>query len=129
MKTRETREVVAALLLAPSATKILVTRDGTEISRAVLGPRLQMHRQAAVRLLEGLALWFQRTVRVVLCVDDRCAGSDRSLMDAFGVGMTRLHDEVDIVVLCSERRRAMWRGGHGDFGDLRLALRRALGAS
>lgn len=94
MKTRDTGEVVAVLLPDRAQTKILVTRDGIEILRAVLAPPSQMHRQAAARLLEGLSLWFQRTVRVVLCVDDRCDSSDPSLADAFGLGTSRQHYEV-----------------------------------
>ena len=112
MKTRDMGKVMAVLLPDPAETKILVARDA-------------MHPLAAVRLLEGLALWFQRTVRVVPCVDGRCDGCSLSLVDAFGVGTTRLHDEVEIVALRSEHRRAIWRGGQGDFGDLRVAMGRA----
>lgn len=110
--TRDSGEVVALLLPDSARTKILVTRDGTEILYAALG-------------LEGVALWFQRTVRVVLCVSDRCDGSDRSLMDAFEVGTTRLLDEVDIVPLRSDRRRAIRRGDYRS----RVAMRHALGVS
>lgn len=129
MSTRDKGEVVAVLLPNHAETKILVTRDGTEILHAVLGPPSQMHPQAAVRLLEGLALWFERTVHVVLCATDQCDGSYLSLADTFGVGTNRLHYDVEIVPLHNARRPALRMGHRGDFGDLRLVMRRALGAS
>lgn len=129
MKTRETGEVMAVLLPDHAQTKIPVTRDGSKVLQAVMGRPSQMHPQAAVRLLEGLALWFQRTARVVLCVSDRCDGSDLSLTDAFEVGTSRLRHELESVSMRSERRWAIGRGVQGDFGDLRAAMRRALGAS
>lgn len=129
MKTRETGEAMAVLLPDHAQTKIPVTRDGSKILHAVMGPPSRMRLQAAVRLLAGLALWFQRTARVVLCVSGRCDGSDPSLTDAFEVGTTRLRHVLESVPMRSERRRAIGWGGQGDFGDLCVAMRRALGAS
>jgi hypothetical protein len=121
-------EIVVALSPAPRTTRVLAIHCGQEVLRAVLGPPCQMHSQAAPRLLEGLALWYQRPVRVVLCVDEPCDGYDLSLSDTFGFGGKALHYEVDIVPLRADRRRSTRLPGRGDFGDVRAALRHALGA-
>lgn len=87
------------------------TRDKGEVV-AVWVPPAATPPQAALRLLEGLALWFQSTVRVVHCVGGRCDGSDLSLADACGVGTIQRH-------------RAILRDRQGDFGDVHVAMRRA----
>ena len=87
-----------------------------------------MHARAAPTLLEGLALWFQHPLRVVLCVDDLSSGFDLSLEDGFGLGDKPLHYEVEVARLHADRRRSLHMPGRGDFGDLRATLRRAMGA-
>ncbi len=121
-------EITVAVSPSHQSTRLLVVRRGSEILRAELGPPAQMHAQAAPRLLEGLALWFQHPLRVVLCVDDLSSGFDLSLEDGFGLGDKRLHYEVEVAHLHVDRRRSLRLPGRGDFGDLRATLRRALGA-
>lgn len=99
-------------------TKVLATSGADEILRAVLGPASQMHPRAAATLLEGLALWHQQPLSVVLCVGDRSCGSSLGLCDALGLGSSGVHYEVGIV-LAEERRRARRLGGPGDFRALR----------
>ncbi len=69
-------------------------------------------------LLEGLSLWLQRPLSVVLCADAEETSSALGLCDGFGIGRETLHYEVEVV---DPRRR---RHGLGSFRDLRqLSLR------
>jgi hypothetical protein len=109
--------------LAPEATRvrILMTGPEGEMMRAVLGPASCMHRRAAATLLEGLSLWHQQPLSVVLVADDQLAGSEMGLFDALGFGARTLHYQVGIAVRGGHRPRRL--GGMGNFRDLRqLAL-------
>jgi hypothetical protein len=109
------------LFLKPTreTTRLYLTVSGRELLRAVLpppGPRI--HPRAAPLLLEGLALWLQRPVSVVLCAvdgDDSCA---LGLSDSFGFGHQTAHYDVEVV---DPMQRL---SGLGSFADLRrLQLR------
>ncbi len=128
MTTRTMSEVVAGLSPHHNEAQMLVARGRAEILRPSLGPPLQMHPNAAARLLEGSALWYQRPSRVVPCVAEACDGFDLSLGDCFGVEESRRHDELEMVSLRHDRRRASHAPGHADVRDLRVAMHRALGA-
>jgi hypothetical protein len=109
--------------IAPEAThvRVLVTGPEGEIMRAVLGPPARMHPRAARTLLEGLALWQQQALSVVLYVDGPDDGCAMGLYDALGLGERTLHYEVGIAVKGAGRRRRL--GSVGNFRDLReLAL-------
>ena len=111
------------VLLKPTAlsTRVLVTSDGDELLKAELPPpSCQTHPRAAPTLLEGLALWLQRPLSVVLCADAQGTSSALGLCDGFGFGHRTMHYEVDVV---DPRRRLR---GLGPFRDLRrLQLRGA----
>jgi hypothetical protein len=80
--------------------------------RAALPPPGVAHPRAASLLLEGLSLWMDRPLSVVLCAD---AGGDSSalgLCDGFGFGNENLHYSVEVI----ERGR---RPSMGTFRDLR----------
>ena len=71
--------------------------------------------------LEGLSLWTQQRLSVVLAVDELapsfCGSTD--LCDALGYGTRSLHFEVGVAV--RHPRRARRRiDGVGDFRDLRV---------
>jgi hypothetical protein len=100
-------EITVALSPSHQSTRLLAVRRGQEILRAELGPPSQMHAHAAPRLLEGLALWFQHPLRVVLCVDELSTGFDLSLEDGFGLGDKRLHYEVEVATRQTDRRRSL----------------------
>jgi hypothetical protein len=81
-----------------------------------------MHPRAAATLLEGLALWHQEALSVVLCADSPDGGCAMGLCDALGFGVRSLYYEVAITSGARRPRRASL-GGLGDFRDLqRLAL-------
>lgn len=89
-----------------------------ERMRAVLGPATRAHPRAAETLLEGLALWHQRALSVVLCVD---VGGDTSalrLEDALGFGVRNVHFDVE-VALREPVRRPRRLAALGNFRDLR----------
>lgn len=82
-----------------------------------MGPAGAAHPRAAATFLEGLALWHQRPLSVVLCADDSDDGSAMGLYDALGYGVRTLHYEVGVAVRGARPRRTL--GGLGDFRDLR----------
>lgn len=109
------------VIVAPKTheTQLLVMQGEHEVLRARLGPPAQVHRLAAPLLLEGLSLWYQRPLSVVLCADEQPSGCPitRSLSGAHGLGEVTLSYVVDVVG--PGRRRGRRLGGPGDFRRLR----------
>jgi hypothetical protein len=107
----------------PDRVRILATTPTHDILKAVLGPAKHAHPRAAATLLEGIALWHQRPLCVVLSADDSGDGTALGLCDALGFGRT-LHYEVGVAFVRGRaRRRYRDLRGLGDFRDLRqLAL-------
>jgi hypothetical protein len=102
-------------------TRMLAMSGPDEMMRAVLGPAAEAHPRAAATLLEGLSLWHQRPLSVVLCVSNKSYGSELGLCDALGYGHRNVHYELGVVVQPVRGRRRL--GGFGDFRALRrLAL-------
>jgi hypothetical protein len=105
----------------PDQVRILAMTPTGDLLKAILGPITGAHPRAAPTLLEGLALWHQRPLSVVLSVEDADDGCAMGLCDALGVGRT-LHYEVG---LAFPERRAHGRRhrrdvrGMGDFRDMR----------
>lgn len=100
------------------STRLLGMCGPDEILRAKLGPASHVHRWAASTLLEGLALWYQEPLRVVLCADSEAIASPLMLTDGLGLGDRTFHFEVEVV----DRRRvpgAERLRGIADFSDLR----------
>lgn len=93
-------------------------RGPQEIMRAILGPSKETHPRAAATLIEGLSLWYQRPLRVVLCVDDTLNSSALNLCDALGFGQRAIHYEIGIAVRDRQPKRNRI-GGVGDFRALR----------
>lgn len=105
----------------PDRVRLLATTPTHDLLQAILGPIRTAHPRAAATLLEGLALWHQRPLSVVLSADDTDDGSALGLCDALGYGRT-LHYEVglafpDRVARARRRRRALH--GLGSFRDMR----------
>jgi hypothetical protein len=90
-------QMTATVRITTDETRILV---GDETGDRLIGrlPTLKgSHRWALRALLESLALWSQRRVRVVLCADDSCDWQSLGLSDALEFASDSLHLDVDIV--------------------------------
>ena len=113
------------VVVAPTAesTRLLAMAGPHELLRAKLGPASQVHRWAASTLLEGLSLWHQEPLRVVLYAESEAISSPLMLTDGLGFGYQTFHFDIEVVdrrpVSGAQRLR-----GIGDFRDLRdLAYR------
>jgi len=99
-------------------TRILMMEGRDERMRAVLGPATRAHPRAAETLLEGLALWHQKALSVVLCADVEDGTSPLRLEDALGFGVRNVHFDVE-VALRGGGRRPRRISSLGSFADLR----------
>jgi hypothetical protein len=102
-------------------TRLLVVSGERDLVKAVLPPSYGAHPRAAATLLEGLSLWHQQRLSVVLYVDEPERSSCAlSLCDALGNGERNVHYEVGVAVREARRPGAARRiAGVGDFRDLR----------
>jgi hypothetical protein len=106
--------------IAPERGQVrILARSGPhDLLKAILGPFAASHPRAATTLLEGLALWHQQRLAVVLCADEESDGSALGLCDGLGYGRASLH--YDVGLACPVRRPRRRRiQGLGDFSDLR----------
>lgn len=103
---------------AQHETRLLLMHHQNELLKAALPAPSQAHPRAAQTLCEGLALWLQRPLSVVLYADATDCSSALDLCDGFGFGRTTVHYEVEVIDPRLPRRRL------GSFRDLRqLELR------
>lgn len=118
------------VVLIPSATRtrVLLSHGPDELLRAVLPPPSQLrHDRAAITFLEGLALWLNVRLDVVLSVDAREAGLCLGLTDEMGLGLRSVYFDVEVLDRSARRRRGQRIRGIGDFADLRQLRLRWLG--
>ena len=110
------------VVIAPSATRtrVLVTDGSDELLRAILpSPSQLRHERATITFLEGLALWLDAKLHVVLSVDAKEAGFCLGLTDEMGVGVRSLFFDVEVRDRRARRRPGRRIRGVGDFADLR----------
>ena len=108
------------LLPTPKWTRLLVSHGPDELLRAILPPPSQVrHERAAATLLEGLSLWFDTTLPVVLSVGAREASFCLGLTDEMGIGVHSVFYRVEVAERGRRRRRGTRIRGVGDFSDLR----------
>jgi hypothetical protein len=100
-------------------TRILMVHGQNEVMKAVLGPAAASHPRAAATLLEGLSLWHQTPLSVVLSADAEASSCGLSLCDALGFGHKTLHYEVAVALRGRHRQRRSRLAGLGDFRELR----------
>lgn len=102
-----------------SRTRLLLLDGRDELLRAVLPPgHLLRQRRAASTLLEGLSLWLDARLSVVLSADETEASYYLDLVDEIGQPTHGLYFEVQLVERHA-RRRPRRLGGVSDFSDLR----------
>jgi hypothetical protein len=100
-------------------TRILLTHGPDELMRAILPPASRMrYDRAAPTLLEGLAMWLDQPLHVLLSADAQNVWSSMGLTDEVGLGVHGLFYRV-LLIEPSLRRRATRIRGIGDFSDAR----------
>jgi hypothetical protein len=108
--------ITVAIAATFEETRLLATRGTREVLRARLMPSSLAHRWAMPLLLEGLALWCQQPVRVVLYAESAALSSGSQLVDDLGFGRCTLFYEVELL----ERVGGGAEGGtRGGFDELR----------
>ena len=99
-------------------TRVLVMAGRDEVMRAILGPTRASHPRAAATLLEGLSLWHQQALSVVLCADASASLSATRMLDELGFGVKTVHYDVEVAFRAPPRRGRRLQG-FGNFGELR----------
>ena len=117
-KARTMERLTVTMQPLPRETRILMMLGRDEMMRAVLGPATASHPRAAATLLEGLSLWHQQALSVVLSADALECSSATHVIDALGFGAKSVHYEVEIALRAHHRRGRKIRG-MGHFADLR----------
>jgi len=112
------RRLIVTMQPLPRETRILVMAGRDEVMRAILGPATASHPRAAATLLEGLPLWHQQRVSVVLCADVEASSSATQMFDDLGFGTKTVHYDVELAFRADHRRGRRLQG-FGNFGDLR----------
>ena len=115
---------LVTIAACPRQTRMLVTQGPDELLRAVLpgAPRIR-HPQAVTTVLQGLSLWLDQRLCVVLSVDEPEGSLCLGLTDTLGFGHDTLHYQVREVARAHRRGRRL--RGVGDFRQLYLLSRAA----
>jgi hypothetical protein len=108
----------------PTQTRVLITQGSRDIGKAILPPSGSAHPRATATLLEGLSLYMNERLCVVLSVDEWSASSDSlGILDSLGHGERSVFYEVAVAARLSRasRRRVgrVLRLPGSDFRDLR----------
>ena len=98
------------------STRVLLHRAQRDLLRAGLPAPSQGHPEAAERLLQGLSLWLQQPLSVVVYADARGNSSALGLCDGFGFGVETEHYQVEV----------LRPGRHQGLGSFRELRQRAL---
>lgn len=97
--------LTVAITVQNSLTHLLLSRSQNPLIKAVLPSIREAHPRALLTLLEGLALWHQTRLCVVLCADaqGRLNGLDR-LYDCLIRENNRLYYDVGVAMLPESTR-------------------------
>lgn len=117
-KARTMDRMVVTMEPLAHETRVLVMQGRDERMRAVLGPMTSSHPRAAATLLEGLALWHQQALSVVLCADVEASLSATRMIDGLGFGVRSVHYEVEVALRAHREQSRRFRG-FGNFAHLR----------
>jgi hypothetical protein len=113
--------IVVTLAPEREKTRLLMADGERDLIKAVLPSPSFAHPRAAATLLEGLSLWHQTPLSVVLVVDESDHSSGTMfLSDALGFGEKTIHYEVAVACRSPQRRHPRQRiDGIASFSDLR----------
>lgn len=117
-KARTMERMTVTMQPLPRETRLLAMAGRDEVMRAILGPATASHPRAAATLLEGLSLWHQQALSVVLCADAPGSSSATRMFDDLGFGVKTVHYDVEVAFPAHPRRGRRIQG-FGNFGDLR----------
>ena len=113
-------EYTVVLIPTTIRTRALVSRGPDELLRALLPAPSQVRRErATVTFLEGLSLWLDARLRVVLCVDAQQASFCLGLTDEMGRCLRSVFYAVEVRERGVRRQREHRIRGLGDFVELR----------
>lgn len=102
-----------------SRTRLLLLDGQDELMRAALPPgHMLRQRRAASTLLEGMSLWLDTRLAVVLSADEAEASYYLDLVDDLGGPASSVYFDVHLVERRA-RRRPRRLGGVSNFADLR----------
>ena len=128
--TTKSMQTKYTVVMVPSATRtrVLLSHGPDELLRAILpSPSQLRYDRGAVTFLEGLSLWLDAKLHVVLSVDEREVEFCLGLTDEMGIGMRSVYFDVEVHERGRRRRRGQRIRGVGDFTDLRQLCLRWLG--
>jgi hypothetical protein len=117
-KARTMERITVTMQPLARETRLLAMAGRDEVMRAILGPTTASHPRAVATLLEGLSLWHQQALSVVLCADVEASSSATRMFDDLGFGTRTVHYDVEVAFLAHPRRGRRIHG-FGNFGDLR----------
>ncbi len=107
------------LSTSTSRTRLLLLDGQDELMRAALpSGQLLRQRRAAKTLLEGIALWLDAQVSVVLSADEAEPSYYLDLVDELGMPTRSVYFDVRLVERAGRRQPRRLRGV-SDFSDLR----------
>lgn len=109
------------LLVVATATqtRLMLTHGPQELMRAVLPPLTHIpNAQAVGMLVQGLALWVDRPLRVVLCANASGTTYWLGLTDARGCGARSLFYEVQLVQPVDRRNAGRVHTFGGDWVEV-----------
>jgi hypothetical protein len=118
--------IVATIVPSRQQTEVLVMDGPHEVLKARLPTSVEAHRSALRTVLEGLSLWYQQPLRVVLSADCSSMWESLGLTDAFGYGYATLYYTVEVVPPHHQRSRGRRIQGLGNFRQARRTLRLAV---
>lgn len=113
-------EYTAVIIPTTTQTNVLVSHGPHVLVRALLpAPSRARHERAATTFLEGVSLWLDARLRVVLCVDAQAAGFCLGLTDEMGRAIPSVFYEVEVRGPGVRDRHEQRIRGIGDFAELR----------
>ncbi len=111
---------MVVIISSATRTRVLLSHGPDELMRANLPPPSQVrHERSVIAFLEGLSMWLDAKLHVVLSVDAKEAGFCLGLTNEMGIGRCSLYFDVEVLDRGARGRRGERIRGIGDFADLR----------
>ena len=100
-------------------TRLRMSHGPDELLRVIVPPPAQVRHETTAPILEGLSLWLDAQLAVVLSVDARSAGCCLGLTRELGAGDRSVFHRVEAAGRDRRRRRGACIPGVGDLAGLR----------